>query len=130
MRYAVLIEYDGSEYCGWQRQPHAPSVQADVEQAISCVADHPVGTQCAGRTDTGVHALGQVIHFETNAQRELRSWLLGINANLPASIAVKKIIPVDEQFHARFSASSRSYRYIIIVSGGKGKTIQKRQPKT
>ena len=113
MRYAALVEYDGSDYCGWQRQPHAPSVQETVEQAISSVANHQIGTVCAGRTDTGVHALGQVIHFETNADRELRSWLLGINANLPESVAIKKIVPVDNTFHARFSAQSRSYRYII-----------------
>ena len=113
MRYAALIEYDGSEFNGWQRQPHAPSVQEAVERAISTVANHEIGTQCAGRTDTGVHATGQVIHFETNAQRDLRSWLLGINSNLPATVAVKKIIPVDDQFHARFSAITRSYRYII-----------------
>ena len=113
MRFAALIEYDGSEFCGWQRQPHAPSVQQTVEQAISTVADHTVTTICAGRTDTGVHALGQVIHFDSDAQRELRSWLLGINANLPPSVAIKKVVPVDNRFHARFSALSRSYRYII-----------------
>ena len=113
MRFAALIEYEGSEFCGWQRQPHAPSVQAAVEQAISAVADQPIATICAGRTDTGVHALGQVIHFDSDAQRSMRSWLLGINANLPASVVIKKIMPVDDQFHARFSAVSRSYRYII-----------------
>ncbi len=113
MKFAALIEYDGSDFNGWQRQPHAPSVQEKVEQAISMVADQEVGTQCAGRTDTGVHAIGQVIHFETNAQRELRSWLLGINSNLPASIVVKRIIPVQDDFHARFSALSRTYRYIL-----------------
>ena len=113
MRFAALIEYDGSDFNGWQRQPHAPSVQETVEQAISSVANHEVGTQCAGRTDTGVHALGQVIHFETNAQRDLRSWLMGINSNLPSSVVIKKIVPVDDEFHARFSARSRSYRYII-----------------
>lgn len=113
MRYAALVEYDGSEFCGWQRQRHAPSVQETVEQAISSVANHSIGTVCAGRTDTGVHALGQVIHFETNANRELRSWLLGINANLPGSVVIKKIVPVDDTFHARFSALSRSYRYVI-----------------
>ena len=113
MRFAALIEYDGSGFNGWQRQPHAPSVQETVELAISVVANHEVGTQCAGRTDTGVHALGQVIHFETNAQRDLHSWLLGINSNLPSSIALKKIVPVDNEFHARFSAISRSYRYVI-----------------
>ena len=114
MRFAAIIEYDGSHYCGWQRQSHAPSVQQQVEQAISSVADVEVGVICAGRTDTGVHALGQVIHFETQAQRSLRSWLLGINANLPPSIVTKAVIPVDDDFHARFSARSRTYRYIII----------------
>ena len=114
MRFAALIEYDGSEFCGWQRQPHAPSVQETVERAISMVADHPVATICAGRTDTGVHALGQVIHFDSDAEREMRSWLLGTNANLPASVVVKKIITVDNRFHARFSALSRTYRYIIF----------------
>lgn len=113
MKYAALVEYDGSPYSGWQRQPHAPSVQALVEQAISSVADHTVTVHCAGRTDAGVHALGQVIHFETDAQRPLRSWIRGINSNLPASIAVKKVIQVSDDFHARFSALSRSYRYII-----------------
>ena len=93
---------------------HAPSIQQQVEQAISSVADVEVGVVCAGRTDTGVHALGQVIHFETHAQRSLRSWLLGINANLPPTIVAKKIIPVDDDFHARFSARSRTYRYMII----------------
>ncbi len=113
MKFAAMIEYDGSHFNGWQRQPHSPSVQEAVERAISVVADHEVGTQCAGRTDTGVHAIGQVIHYETNAQRDLRSWLLGINANLPSTIVVKKIIPVDDEFHARFSARSRSYRYVV-----------------
>ena len=114
MKFAAIIEYDGSQFCGWQRQPHAPSVQQQVEQAISAVADVEVGVVCAGRTDTGVHALGQVIHFETHARRTLRSWLLGINANLPPTIVVKSIIPVDDDFHARFSARSRTYRYVII----------------
>lgn len=114
MKFAAIIEYDGSQFCGWQRQPHAPSVQQQVEQAISTVADVEVGVVCAGRTDTGVHALGQVIHFETHARRTLRSWLLGINANLPPTIVVKSVIPVDDDFHARFSARSRTYRYVII----------------
>ena len=114
MKFAAIIEYDGSQFCGWQRQPHAPSVQQQLEQAISTVADVEVGVACAGRTDTGVHALGQVIHFETHARRTLRSWLLGINANLPPTIVVKSIIPVDDDFHARFSARSRTYRYVII----------------
>lgn len=112
-KFAGIVEYDGSGYCGWQRQQHAPSVQQAVENAISQVANHKVATVCAGRTDTGVHALGQVIHFESDANRSLRSWLLGINSNLPPSIVLKKIRPVPDAFHARFSARSRSYRYII-----------------
>ena len=113
MKYAAIVEYDGSAYSGWQRQSHAPSLQARVEEAVSAVADHALSVQCAGRTDAGVHALGQVIHFETHAERPLRSWLLGINSNLPSNIAVKKVTPVPEDFHARFSATARSYRYII-----------------
>ena len=126
MKFAGIVEYDGSEYCGWQRQSHAPSVQETVETAISRVADHEVGIACAGRTDTGVHALGQVMHFETNAQRSLRSWLLGINANLPPSVVVKKIQPMTDDFHARFSALSRSYRYIIYNSPVRPALLNKR----
>lgn len=114
MKFAAVIEYDGSGFCGWQRQTHALTVQEVVEQAISRVADHPVGVVCAGRTDTGVHALGQVVHFETYAHREVRSWLLGINSNLPSSVVVKKVVPVANDFHARFCAHLRTYRYIII----------------
>ena len=113
MKFAGVVEYDGSRYSGWQRQSHVLTVQQVVETAISAVANHEVGIACAGRTDTGVHGLGQVIHFETNAQRSLRSWLLGINANLPADIVLKKIQPVPDGFHARFSALSRAYRYVI-----------------
>ncbi len=113
MKFAGIVEYDGSDFCGWQRQSHVPSVQEAVERAISLVANHEVGIACAGRTDTGVHALGQVMHFETNAQRELRSWLLGINSNLPRSVVLRSIKLMSEDFHARFSALSRSYRYII-----------------
>lgn len=113
MRYAGIVEYDGSDFCGWQRQSHVPSVQETVERAISLVANHEVGIACAGRTDTGVHALGQVMHFDTNANRDLRSWLLGINANLPPSVVLRLIKPMPEDFHARFSALSRTYRYII-----------------
>lgn len=113
MKYAAIVEYDGSTFSGWQRQSHAPSVQAAVELAVSQVANHEVLISCAGRTDAGVHALGQVIHFESDAKRSLRSWLLGANANLPASVSIKKVIPVKQDFHARFSARQRSYRYVI-----------------
>jgi tRNA pseudouridine38-40 synthase len=113
MKFAGIVEYDGSDFCGWQRQSHVPSVQEVVERAISLVANHEVGIVCAGRTDTGVHALGQVMHFDTIAQREMRSWLLGINSNLPRSVVLRSIKRMPEDFHARFSALSRSYRYII-----------------
>lgn len=126
MKFACIVEYDGSDFCGWQRQSHAPSVQETVEIAISRVADHELGTICAGRTDTGVHALSQVIHFETNAQRSLRSWLLGINANLPPTIVVKKIQQMPEDFHARFSARARSYRYMIYNAPVRPALLHKR----
>lgn len=126
MRFAGIVEYDGSDFCGWQRQSHAPSVQACVERAISRVADHEVGIACAGRTDTGVHALGQVIHFETHAQRTLRSWLLGVNSNLPPSVVLKSIREVTEEFHARFSARARSYRYIISNESVRSALLAKR----
>lgn len=114
MRFAAGIEYDGTAYCGWQRQPHAPSVQECVEQAFSKVANHPVEVVCAGRTDTGVHATAQVIHFDTDAQRDIRSWTLGANANLPKDIAVTWVQPVEDDFHARFGATQRQYRYVIL----------------
>ncbi len=126
MKYAGVVEYDGSEFCGWQRQSHVPSVQEAVERAISTVANHEIGVACAGRTDTGVHALGQVIHFDTNASRDVRSWLLGVNANLPPAIVLKSIKPVPEEFHARFSAISRSYRYVIVNESVRSALLAKR----
>jgi len=113
-RIALGIEYDGSHYCGWQYQDHSPSVQEKVEQALSKVANHPVRVSCAGRTDTGVHALGQVIHFDTVAEREDHAWVLGGNANLPNDISVLWAKSVAEDFHARFSAVRRLYRYVIF----------------
>lgn len=114
MRIALGIEYDGTAYHGWQYQDHSSSVQACVEQALSRVADEPIRVICAGRTDTGVHALGQVVHFDTGAQRRERSWVFGANANLPPDIVVTWARPVDAEFHARFSALSRCYRYVIL----------------
>ncbi len=114
MRIAACIEYSGKPYHGWQRQNHANSVQACVEEALSKVANHPVTVVCAGRTDAGVHGLGQVIHFDTEARRDMRAWVYGGNANLPKSIAISWAKEVDAQFHARFSALSRSYRYVIF----------------
>ncbi len=114
MRYALGLEYDGAGFCGWQRQTHSPSVQASVEDALSTVADHQITVTCAGRTDTGVHARGQVIHFDSAARRSERQWLLGLNSNLPDAISCVWVHPVDDSFHARFGAFSRSYRYSII----------------
>ena len=113
MRIAVGIEYDGSRYRGWQRQASAPSVQAEVERALAFVADHPVAATCAGRTDAGVHALAQVAHFDTSAERNPRGWVLGANTRLPPDSAILWATPVDPGFHARYSALSRSYRYVI-----------------
>jgi len=114
MRYALGIEYDGAGFCGWQRQNHSPSVQHSLEKALEKVANHPVTVICAGRTDTGVHARGQVAHFDSPAERSERQWVLGVNSNLPDSVRVLWLRPVDDSFHARFGAYSRSYRYSIM----------------
>lgn len=114
MRFAAGIEYDGSGFSGWQRQAHADSVQARVEQALARVADHPVEVVCAGRTDAGVHALNQVVHFDAGVQRRERSWVLGANSHLPDSINLNWVREVPEDFHARFAATARSYRYVIL----------------
>ena len=113
-RVAFGIEYDGRAYSGWQRQSNGRTVQEMAEQAIGRVANESVRTLCAGRTDAGVHALWQVIHIETGAQRSERSWVLGANANLPEDIAVHWARPVSDDFHARFSATGRSYSYLIL----------------
>lgn len=114
MRIALGIEYDGTAYNGWQRQKTGLGVQQRVEEALKLVADHPVEVTCAGRTDTGVHASGQVIHFDTSSTRNDRGWLLGANSNLPDDISVLWARPVADDFHARFSATGRNYRYRIL----------------
>ena len=114
MRIALGIEYDGTDFFGWQRLTEGPSVQARVEQALSKVAAHPVEISCAGRTDAGVHGRCQVVHFDTEAHREMRGWVLGACSNLPASVAVLWAQPVLESFHARYAARSRRYRYHIL----------------
>jgi tRNA pseudouridine38-40 synthase len=113
MRLAAGLEYDGSAYAGWQAQDHARAVQTEVEAALSRVADQPVKTTCAGRTDAGVHALGQVIHFDTGAQRAVDAWLFGANSHLPPDISLRWVREVPQEFHARYSARSRRYRYVI-----------------
>lgn len=114
MRIALGIEYDGSRFCGWQIQEDDRSVQAEVESALASVADHPVRVTCAGRTDSGVHALGQVVHFDTDAVRPDRAWTMGVNSCLPADVAVRWVSRVADDFHARFSAVARTYRYLIL----------------
>lgn len=109
------VEYDGTDFHGWQRQVDTRTVQASLEEAVGRVANHPVTVHCAGRTDSGVHALEQVVHFDTTATRSERSWVLGANVNLPPDVAVRWAHPVDERFHARFSAVARHYRYQIMV---------------
>jgi tRNA pseudouridine38-40 synthase len=116
MKYALGVEYRGTAYCGWQRQPHCESVQQNIEAALGFVADEGVELVCAGRTDSAVHALEQVAHFETAAERNERAWVLGANCRLPRDIRIKWVRPVADDFHARFSARSRAYRYIILNS--------------
>ncbi len=113
MRIALGIEYDGTGFYGWQRQREVPSVQEALEQALAKVANEPVEVFCAGRTDAGVHATGQVVHFDTSALRDAKAWVMGSNAQLPDQIAVRWAQPVATDFHARFSATARRYRYVI-----------------
>lgn len=113
-RLAIGLEYDGTPFCGWQFQQHARSIQAEVEAALSRVADAPVAVAAAGRTDAGVHALGQVAHFDTGVLREERAWLLGANSLLPPEIAIGWVRQVDATFDARYSARARTYHYLIL----------------
>ncbi|SON50142.1 tRNA pseudouridine(38-40) synthase TruA [Vibrio tapetis] len=113
MRIALGIEYDGAKYYGWQKQRDVVSVQEKLEKALSIVANHPVEVQCAGRTDAGVHGTGQVVHFDTTAVRKLTSWTMGANTNMPKDIAVRWAKEVPDEFHARFTATARRYRYVI-----------------
>ena len=113
-RIALGVEYDGSGFFGWQMQSHGTrTVQHAVERALSIVADHKVQVVCAGRTDTGVHATGQVVHFDTHAERKTRAWVMGVNANLPDDVCVHWAREVDNDFSARFTATLRGYRYVI-----------------
>jgi tRNA pseudouridine38-40 synthase len=114
MRIAAIVEYDGSRFSGWQWQDDAPSVQEAVEKALSQVADEPIRVTVAGRTDAGVHASAQVIHFDTHARRSDYAWLRGSNSNLPNEVALRWAGEVSAEFHARFSASGRAYRYVIL----------------
>ncbi len=114
MRLAAAVEYAGDQAHGWQRQEHARSIQGDVEAALSSVAAEPVAVMAAGRTDAGVHATEQIIHFDTAASRREHGWVLGANVHLPAHINLLWVHAVSGDFHARFSATARRYRYLIL----------------
>lgn len=113
-RIALGIEYDGSGFCGWQTQPSGAAVQDAVDAAVSAIADESVASQCAGRTDAGVHAIGQVIHFDTRAARPLSAWVRGVNGRLPRTVAVQWARQVPEDFHARNAARGRAYTYLLL----------------
>ena len=114
MRIALGVEYDGSGFHGWQKQPGGGTVQNALEAALSAIAGEPINVVCAGRTDAGVHATAQVIHFDTGVTRPLSAWVRGTNTFLPERVAVRWAHPVAEDFHARFSACARCYRYLLI----------------
>jgi tRNA pseudouridine38-40 synthase len=113
MRIALGVEYDGGAFYGWQRQQSVITVQQLVEEGLSKIANHPVKVTCAGRTDAGVHATSQVIHFDTDSVRHSSAWTIGINGFLPETVSVRWFKEVSDDFHARFSATARRYRYII-----------------
>ena len=114
MRIALGIEYHGSHFCGWQTQPSGCGVQDHLEAALAHIAGQRVDTICAGRTDAGVHALEQVVHFDTHVERPPSAWVRGTNASAPAALAVLWAREVNPDFHARYSAVSRSYRYVLL----------------
>lgn len=113
MKIALGIEYNGAAFCGWQKQMGLSTLQGKLEEALTKVAAHPVEVFCAGRTDAGVHATGQVVHFVAPTPRELKAWVLGTNSYLPNTMRVTWAHEVDEEFHARFSAHARRYVYVI-----------------
>ncbi|WP_100551097.1 tRNA pseudouridine(38-40) synthase TruA [Caedibacter taeniospiralis] len=111
--YALVLEYLGTNYCGWQRQNHSTTVQENLEKALSIIANEPITVVCAGRTDTGVHATAQVVHFATKALRDTKAWVFGVNAHLPKDIKVSAVFKVTANFSARFTALYRRYQYVI-----------------
>lgn len=113
-RVALAVRYDGAGYHGWQHQENVVTVQDSLERALARVANHSVSLVCAGRTDAGVHATGQIVHFDTDANRDERSWTFGANANLSSDITVLWAKRVSDDFHARFAATARTYRYVLL----------------
>ena len=114
MRYALGLEYDCTGFCGWQSQAGGGSVQDALEDALGAIAGEAVRAVCAGRTDAGVHALEQVVHFDTTALRPDTAWVRGVNSHLPPAVAVRWSQPMPDEFHARFSARGRRYRYLLL----------------
>jgi tRNA pseudouridine38-40 synthase len=114
MRIALGLEYDGAAFCGWQTQPAGCGVQDAIERALGSIAAQPAETVCAGRTDAGVHALGQVVHFDTDTSRPPSAWTRGVNALLPERVSVLWAVEVPQTFHARFSATTRRYVYYLL----------------
>ena len=115
MRYAMALEYDGSPFMGWQKHDTGDTIQAAVEKAVSFVADAPVEVVCSGRTDARVSACCQIVHFDSDAPRDARAWVLGTNTRLPDSIRALWMQPVSDDFHARYSARARRYRYSLLI---------------
>jgi len=114
VRIALGVEYDGASFAGWQSQPHGNTVQDALERALGAVAGTGIRTVCAGRTDAGVHASAQVVHFDTDVRRPTSAWVRGVNSHLPPAVAVRWAQPMPDEFHARFSARARSYRYLLV----------------
>lgn len=114
MRIALGIEYNGQGFYGWQAQQGLSTIQGFLQDALAKVANEPIFLFCAGRTDAGVHATGQVVHFDTHAKRHIDAWIWGTNSHLPPSIVVRWARSVDYSFHARFKAVARHYRYVIF----------------
>lgn len=126
-RYALVLAYDGSQFFGWQRQTNDVStVQIALENALSTIAGHSIGVTAAGRTDTGVHATAQVVHFDTDVARPLQAWVRGVNAHLPDGVAVWSAQHVADDFHARFDACGRHYRYILHTAPVRSPLLMKR----
>lgn len=127
MKKIVLgVEYDGTFYHGWQRQKNVPSIQEEIEKALSIIANHKIEVISAGRTDAGVHSIGQVIHFNTTAVRKITSWTTGVNSYLSKYISILWAKEISEEFHSRYSAITRSYRYIIYNHNFRSAIFQNR----
>jgi tRNA pseudouridine38-40 synthase len=114
VRIALALEYDGSLYHGWQSQPGGGTVQDVLESALAAIAGERITVSCAGRTDAGVHALAQVVHFDTDVVRPETAWVRGVNSHLPPSVVVRWARQTTTEFHARFSATARRYRYLLL----------------